>query len=135
MPGSDPVSKTVSTLKSAYSLSKSIADLDDVHSVKVQIGELQAQILAAQESALLSQEREAALAEGIRNLEEKVAELEAWDAEKERYELTDFGGETFAYLLKPASGDYAATLTIGSSTKFDAKVSLKGTIPPAPVIL
>jgi hypothetical protein len=29
-----------------------------------------------------------------------MAQLEAWEAEKKRYVLTDFGGGTFAYALK-----------------------------------
>ena len=52
MAGPNPVSKTLSTLQSAYSLAKNIADLDEVHAVKVQIGELLTQILSAQESAI-----------------------------------------------------------------------------------
>lgn len=36
-----------------------------------------------------------------------MAGFEKWEAEKQRYKLTDFGGGTFAYLLKPeaASGE------------------------------
>ena len=105
MPGSDPVSNTLSTLQSAYSLTKSIADLNDAHAIKVQIGELQTQILSAQEGALRSQERESALARQVHELEERITQMEAWDAEKQRYELKDFGGGTFAYLLKPDVGD------------------------------
>ena len=101
MSDSDAVSKTVSTLQSAYSLAKGIADLNEAHAIKVQIGELQAQILSAQESALRSQEREAALARQVDELEQRIAQLETWNAEKQRYQLTDFGEETFAYLLKP----------------------------------
>ena len=93
MSGSNAVSKTVSTLQSAYNLTKSIADLNEVHAVK-------AQILSAQESSLRSQEREAALTRQVHELEQHIAQLETWNAEKQRYQLTDFGGNTFAYLLK-----------------------------------
>jgi hypothetical protein len=41
------------------------------------------------------------LLEEIRALKEKMAKLEAWEAEQKRYQLTDFGGGTFAYVLKP----------------------------------
>ena len=98
---SNPISKTLSTLQSAYSLAKNIADLDEVHAVKVQIGELLAQILSAQESAMRSQERESALARQVHELEQRIAQMETWNAEKQRYQLTDFGAGTFAYALKP----------------------------------
>ncbi len=100
MSDSDAVSKTVSTLQSAYNLAKGIADLNEAHAIKVQIGELQAQILSAQESVLRSQEREAALTRRAHELEQRIAQMETWSAEKQRYELKDFGGGTFAYLLQ-----------------------------------
>ena len=98
---SNPISKTLSTLQSAYSLAKNIADLDEVHAVKVQIGELLTQILSAQESAIRSQERDSALARQVHELEQRIAQMETWNAEKQRYQLTDFGAGTFAYTLKP----------------------------------
>ena len=101
MSGSDAVSKTLSTLKSAYSLAKSIADLDEAHAVKVQIGELLAQILSAQESEMRSQERESALVRQVHELEQRIDQMETWNAERQRYQLTDFGAGTFAYALKP----------------------------------
>ena len=97
----DPISNTLSTLQSAYSLAKSIADLDEVHAVKVQIGELLTQIVSAQESALRSQERESALVRHVHELEQRIVQMETWNAEKQRYQLTDFGAGTFAYALKP----------------------------------
>ena len=53
-----------------------------------------------QEKILTAQEQQTALIERISNLEKEMARFEAWEAEKLRYELTDFGGGTFAYLLK-----------------------------------
>ncbi len=100
MADSNPVSKTVSALQSAYGLTKSIADLNEAQAIKAQIGELQTQILAAQESALASQAREADLSRRINELEQRITEFETWDAEKQRYQLRDFGGGTFAYTLK-----------------------------------
>jgi DNA-directed RNA polymerase subunit RPC12/RpoP len=42
----------------------------------------------------------------IRELEEKVADIEAWERTKERYELQEITPGTFAYSLKK---EYAAT--------------------------
>lgn len=38
-------------------------------------------------------------------LEKEIARFQAWEREKARYLLTDFGGQTYAYLLKPESAD------------------------------
>jgi hypothetical protein len=34
-----------------------------------------------------------------------MAQLEAWETEKKRYQLTDYGRGTFAYALKPDAAD------------------------------
>lgn len=101
MAGPNPISKTLATLQSAYGLAKNIADLDEAHAIKVQIGELLAQILSAQESEMRSQERESALTRQVHELEQRIDQMETWNAEKQRYQLTDFGAGTFAYALKP----------------------------------
>ena len=91
-------------LKSAGNTAKTLVEIRDTAKFGGAIIELQAQILAAQQGALAAQDREAAMADEIRSLKKQVAELETWDAEKQRYQLTDFGGGTFAYLLKPSMG-------------------------------
>ncbi len=88
-------------LKSAGEMAKELVDIRDTVKFGNAVVELQTQILAAQQAAFSAQERETAMAEEIRDLKTRVADLETWDAEKQRYELTDFGSGTFAYLLKP----------------------------------
>ena len=89
-------------LKTAGETAQKLISLRDTAKFGDAIIELQAQIMAAQHGALAAQAREAAMAEEIRGLKTRMAELEAWDAEKQRYELTDFGSGTFAYALKPS---------------------------------
>lgn len=95
------VSAILDPLKSAGETAKGLVDLRDSVKFGNAIVELQAQIMTAQQGAFSAQARETALAEEIGDLKKRMAELEAWEAEKQRYELTDFGGGTFAYLLKP----------------------------------
>jgi hypothetical protein len=64
------------------------------------LGKLQAQILAAQSAAMTGYAREAALLEEIGGLKKRVAELEAWEAEKERYELVALAPKVMAYAVK-----------------------------------
>jgi hypothetical protein len=73
--------------------------------VQGKVIELQGVILAAQSSALAAQSDQLALLEDIRGLKQKMADLEAWAAEKKRYKLTDYGGGTFAYALKPDAAE------------------------------
>ncbi len=87
-------------LKAAGEAAQKLIELRDTAKFGDALIELQAQIIAAQQGALAAQAREAAMTEEIRDLKARMAELEAWDAEKQRYKLHDFGGETFAYILK-----------------------------------
>ena len=103
MAGPNPVSKTLATLQSAYGLAKDIADLEGVHAVKLQFGELLAKIVSAQESALRSQERETALTRRVHALEDRIGEIEAWSTQKERYQLTKLPPGVFVYEIKEAA--------------------------------
>ena len=64
------------------------------------LGKLQAQILSAQQGALAAYTRELELLEEIGALKKHVADLEAWDSQKNRYERRNVGYSAFAYVLK-----------------------------------
>ncbi|MEE9217118.1 MAG: hypothetical protein V3U32_06745 [Anaerolineales bacterium] len=81
-------------------------DLEEAHAVKMQIGELPAQILSAQESAIRSQERETALTRQVHELEDCIREIETWSKQKERYQLTKLPPGILVYEIKEtARGD------------------------------
>jgi DNA-directed RNA polymerase subunit M/transcription elongation factor TFIIS len=82
-------------LKTAFDMAKGLKDIDNAVSRNAAVIELQEKILTAQQA-------QSALIERVDKLEKEVAGFEAWDAEKNRYQLKDFGGGTFAYELKPA---------------------------------
>ncbi|MCH7889618.1 MAG: hypothetical protein IIA00_10135 [Proteobacteria bacterium] len=94
------LSAIMDPLKSAGETAKGLIDIRDTVKFGNAVIELQAQIMDAQQGASAAQARESALAEEVRNLKARMAEFEAWDADKQRYKLHDFGGETFAYILK-----------------------------------
>jgi hypothetical protein len=52
-------------------------------------------------AAIESREAYAAQLDRIRALETEVADLKAWDTEKQGYELKKIGDGTVAYMLKP----------------------------------
>ena len=88
-------------LKTAGETAQKLISLRDTAKFGDAIIELQAQIMTDRQGALAAHQREATMVEEIRDLKTRMAELEAWDAEKQRYKLTDFGSGTFAYALKP----------------------------------
>lgn len=101
MAESNPVSKTLSTLQSAYGLAKGIADLEQAHAIKSQIADLMDQILSARESAMRSQERETSLLGEVDGLKKQIDKMKTWDTNKERYCLQAVDTGAFAYVLKP----------------------------------
>jgi hypothetical protein len=92
----DPVTLGVGGLgaaSNAFNLIKGFVDLRDAAKVQALKFELMSLLLEAQEA-------QAALVSQKRDLEERVRSYEAWDGEKERYQLADVGFGTFAYVLK-----------------------------------
>ena len=91
----------ISSLKAASEMTKAMIGLRDATVIQGKVIELNGIIMTAQSGALESNVAQFALLDRVRDLEQKLVSLEAWEAEKQRYKLTDFGGGTFAYALKP----------------------------------
>ena len=87
------VGGALGAVKAAFDLTKAFVDVRDATKVQQVKFELLGLLLEAQEA-------QAALVSDKRDLEERVRELEAWDGEKERYELKDVGQGCLAYALK-----------------------------------
>lgn len=94
------IQAAIGGLQAAGDIAKSMIGLHDATVLKTKTIELQSAILAAQSSALSAQSEQFALVDRIRELEEEIRRMEAWDAEKQRYELTDIGNGQFTYSLK-----------------------------------
>jgi hypothetical protein len=94
------IASAVSSLKAAGDIAKTLLELRDTAAFKEKAIELQAAILAAQTSALAAHSDQFGLLDRIRGLEKQVADFEGWAKEQQRYLLKDFGGETFAYVLR-----------------------------------
>ena len=94
------IASAVGSLNAAAQIAKGMLSLHDMQAVQGKVIELQGVILAAQSSALAAQSDQFALLERVRNLEAKIVKLEAWNAEKQRYELTEVGTGVFTYILK-----------------------------------
>lgn len=81
-------------LKSAFDLARGLKDLNDAaarNAVAVELGE----------KLLTAQHAQSTLLERVSGLEKEMTRLKAWDAEKERYQLTEVSPGVFAYTVKP----------------------------------
>ncbi len=87
-------------LKSAADLAKSLGELKTTAEVQAKAVELQQIILGAQSNALEAQGIQFSLLEQIRELEKKLADIKAWETEKQKYELKELRPNSFAYILK-----------------------------------
>ena len=94
------IAGAISSLNAAVNITKAMKDLRDWSIVQSKVIELQGTILEAQGSLFTANEERAALIEKIRRSEQKIADLEAWNTEKQRYQLTDIGEGAFAYALR-----------------------------------
>lgn len=95
------IAGTVAALKGAMDITKAMIGLRDAQAIQSKVIELNAQILEAQSSAFAANDERAALIASISELEKEVADLKAWGAEKENYQLTNVGDGVLAYTLKP----------------------------------
>ena len=96
---------TISGLKVASDMAKGFLELKSLADVQGKVIELQSAILSAQSSALAANADQAAMAEEIRKLREQLAFAEAWNQEKQRYELLALEPGVFAYSLKKATAE------------------------------
>lgn len=85
-------------LKTAFDMAKGLKDISDATIRNAAVIELQEKILTAQSA-------QATLVERVGELEKEVAGFETWDAEKQRYKLSDVGMGSLAYVLKSDAPD------------------------------
>ena len=100
MPDLTVIAGAIASMKTAGDIAKGLIGIRDEAKIRERVIELQQVILSAQQSAIAAQSGEFELMEQIRNLEQKLVELQDWEREKKRYRLRDFGGGTFARELK-----------------------------------
>lgn len=97
----------IGSLKAALDIAKGLnAAAGAVALNGAKIG-LQGAIIEAQESLLAAQEAQTANLKRIDELETRIVQLDAWEGEKQRYQLCEFPTGALAYALKAddASGE------------------------------
>jgi hypothetical protein len=100
MPDLSAIATILSSLNAAKDIAQGMINLRDAAAFQSKLLEFQSKLLDANNAALAAQDERASLLEQIRTLEKEIDELRAWDAEKERYQLTEIGPAAFAYVVK-----------------------------------
>jgi hypothetical protein len=94
------IAGTISALKGASDIAKAMIGLRDAQAMQTKVIELNNQILAAQHSAFTAREESAALIARMGELEQEVARLKDWEAEKKRYKLTQLAPGVVALAIQ-----------------------------------
>lgn len=101
MVGITEISGVLASLQAAKEIAESLINLRGAEASQSKILELQARFLEAQQAAFSAQQHLSALVDRVAELEKEIAQLKAWNCEKERYALKAIGNGAFAYLVKP----------------------------------
>jgi hypothetical protein len=107
------------SLKAAGDIAKTMIGLRDETTFQLKAAELVGVIMTAQGHALTAQGEQSTLLQEKRALEDKLMEFNDWKREAERYALKDFGGQVYAYALKPGmeQGEPAHYLCVNCYSK------------------
>jgi hypothetical protein len=88
------------SLNAAVNIAKAMVDVRDATAFQGKVFELQRAIIDAQQSIFAANEERSALIKKIGHLEKELANLKAWETEKQRYELQDVWHGSLAYVIK-----------------------------------
>lgn len=94
------IGAALTSLKAAKDIAEAMVGLRDTAAFQGKLIEFQSKIIDANEAAFAAQDERASLLQRISELEEKVAQFEAWEAEKQRYKLQEVASGRFVYALK-----------------------------------
>lgn len=96
------IQSAVMGMKAAGDIAKSLFQLSSSAEIKAQVIDLQNAILSAQQSAFAAQSQQSAMIQQIDDLKKEIADIKAWEKEKQRYKLmnTPWGAGGVVYGLK-----------------------------------
>lgn len=102
MPDMSAIAAALASFNTLKGIAQTIVGLRDAQALQAKVMEFNSAIIDAQTKIFLVNEERSTLIERIRDLEKEVARLEAWEAQKQRYEMRALcrGGAAFAYALK-----------------------------------
>jgi hypothetical protein len=99
------IAAAMTSLKTAADIAKGMLDLKAGADARGVVIDLQSVILNAQSSALAAQSEQMTLLQRVAELEKEASRAAAWESEKQRYRLRDYGNQRFAYELRLESAN------------------------------
>lgn len=90
-------------LKNAAEIARAMKDLHNQTDIQTRVIDLQSAILAAQSDALSAQSEQSLMIQKIRDLQEEVSRVKAWDETRQRYQLIAPWEGCYVYALKESS--------------------------------
>jgi hypothetical protein len=99
------IDSITSPLKAAGDIANGLINLRDTVKFGEAVISLQAQIMSAQQGALAAKRQETQMGAEIRTLKQRLADMDDWKAQQERYQLEKLPPGVFVYTLKPDKAD------------------------------
>lgn len=96
------ISAAFAALNGVKTVAQAIIETRDSALISGKVAELNGKIIDVQNAIFRAQEERSALVEKLRDLENELARLKAWEAEKRRYSLVNIGPGVVAYRVKEA---------------------------------
>ena len=95
------INAAVQATKVLFEVVKANKGLIEYNELVSAVSDVSTKLMGATAVALASQEKQAALSDSIRDLENKLMELENWKHEAGRYQLTELAADVLVFSLKP----------------------------------
>ena len=96
----DTISAALTSFEALKNMAQAMIGLRDTQALQAKVIEFNGQLIDAQSKIFAVNSERTALIERVRELEKEMANLEAWETKKQRYELKSIGQHSFAYALK-----------------------------------
>lgn len=100
MPDMALIGGLANSLNIAVNISKLAIGLRDQALIQEKIVELTSEIMSAQQSAISAIATQTTLTERVRDLEKQIMDMEAWETEKQRYEMKIAARGATVYAVK-----------------------------------
>ena len=93
------IASLLTALKAAKDIAQTMVGLRDDTEFNQKLIEFQSKLIDANNAAFEAQDERAALLNEIERLNKQIASLEAWESEKQRYQLTQLAPGTTVYMV------------------------------------
>ena len=102
MPDMGSIAGALSSFSALKNIAQAMVTLHDAKALQLKVIEFNGALIDAQTQIFAVNQERTALIDQIGQLEKEVANLKAWETEKQRYQPADMGDGNIAYVVKPA---------------------------------